>query len=141
MMMATPTEPATSEAAHLPSLIRALLADQSCYDHAVGDVRLIETHISWVLLTGEFAYKVKKPVDLGFLDFSTLELRQQACADEARLNRRLAPEIYLGVVAITGSQHAPRINGPGAAIEYAVKMREFPPDATLDRLDERGELG
>lgn len=140
-MMVTRTAPATREAAGLPLLIRALLADPACYGHAVGQVQLIETHISWVLLTGEVAYKIKKPVDLGFLDFSTLALRRQACADEVRLNRRLAAEIYLDVAAITGSSAAPRINGQGSAIEYAVKMRQFPPDATLDRLSERGELG
>jgi len=78
------------EAARLPPLIRALLTDPACYDHAVGNVQMVETHISWVLLTGEFAYKIKKPVGLGFLDFSTLALRQQACEDEVRLNRRLA---------------------------------------------------
>ncbi|MFZ2541052.1 MAG: AAA family ATPase [Gallionella sp.] len=139
--MASPTVPTTREAARLPLLIRALLSDPACYDHAVVQVQLIETHISWVLLTGKYAYKIKKPVDLGFLDFSTLALRQQACADEVRLNRRLAAEIYLGVVDITGSSAAPRINGQGSAIEYAVKMRQFPPDATLDRLSERGELG
>jgi aminoglycoside phosphotransferase family enzyme/predicted kinase len=141
MMMAKPTTPTESEAGDLPPPIRALLADPACYDHAVGQVRLVETHISWVLLTGRYAYKIKKPVDLGFLDFSTLALRQQACADEVRLNRRLAAEMYLGVVAITGSPDAPRINGQGSAIEYAVKMRQFPLDATLDKLDERGELG
>lgn len=130
---------ATTNQAELP-LIRALLKP-GCYGHAVGPIRLIETHISWVLLTGEVAYKIKKPVDLGFLDFSTLALRQQACADEVRLNRRLAAEFYLGVVAITGSPDAPHIDGQGEAIEYAVKMRQFPVDATLDRLDERGELG
>ena len=129
-----------------PPLIQALLTDPSCYDHPVAQVQLIETHISWVLLTGEYAYKIKKPLDLGFLDFSTLARRQQACADEVRLNRRLAPEIYLGVVAISGSPEAPHINGltvdgHSKPIEYAVKMRQFPPDATLDRLDERGELG
>lgn len=129
-----------------PPLIDTLLADPSCYDHAVAQVQLIETHISWVLLTGAYAYKIKKPLDLGFLDFSTLARRQQACAEEVRLNRRLAAETYLGVVAITGSPTAPHISdspadGLGAAFEYAVKMRQFPPDATLDRLDERGELG
>src|SRR3990170_8797532 len=133
MMMATRTVPATREAACLPLLVRTLLTGPACYDHAAGHVQLIETHISWVLLTGAYAYKIKKPVDLGFLDFSTLALRQQACADEVRLNRRLAAEMYLGVVAITGSPGAPRINGQGSAIEYAVKMRQFPPDATLDR--------
>lgn len=138
--MAPPTVPTTRKAAQLPQLIRALLTDPTCYDHAVQRVRLLETHISWVLLTGAYAYKIKKPVDLGFLDFSTLALRQQACADEVRLNRRLAADMYLGVVAITGSDDAPRINGQGSAIEYAVKMHQFLPEATLDRLDERGEL-
>ena len=139
-MMAIPTAPTKSEAEDLPPLILALM-EPTGYDHAVGQVQLVETHISWVLLTGVFAYKIKKPLDLGFLDFSTLALRQQACADEVRLNRRLAAELYLGVVAITGSADAPHINGQGSAIEYAVKMRQFPSGATLDRLDERGELG
>ncbi len=129
-----------------PPLIGTLLTDPSCYDHTVAQVQLIETHISWVLLTGEYAYKIKKPLDLGFLDFSTLALRQQACIEEVRLNRRLAAETYLGVVAITGNPTAPHISdsptvGRDEPIEYAVKMRQFPPDATLDRLDERGELG
>jgi len=127
--------------APLPPLIRALLTDPACYDHAESQVQLAETHISWVLLTGEFAYKIKKALNLGFLDFSTLALRQQACAEEARLNRRLAADIYLGVVAITGSPDAPRINGQDNTFEYAVKMRQFPPEDTLDRLSERGELG
>lgn len=125
----------------LPPLIRELLTDPACYDHAVGPVQLIETHISWVLLTGEYAYKIKKPLNLGFLDFSTLALRHQACADEVRLNQRLAAETYLGVAAITGDADAPQVNGQGEAFEYAVKMRQFPFAATLDRLDERGELG
>ena len=138
--------PATPQTEQLPPLIRALLAGPSCYEHAVAQVRLIETHISWVLLTGEYAYKIKKPLNLGFLDFSTLAQRKQACAEEVRLNRRLAPETYLGVVAITGSPEAPHINdhqigSRNEPIEYAVQMRQFPPDATLDRLDERGGLG
>lgn len=140
-MGTAPTATKLPDPARLPPLIRALLSDPSCYDHAVKDVQLAETHISWVLLTGEFAYKIKKPVDLGFLDFSTLALRRQACEDEVRLNRRLAPEYYLGVVAITGSPGAPGINGQSEAFEYAVKMRQFPPDATLDRIDKRGGLG
>lgn len=124
-----------------PPLIRALLNDPRCYDHAVSGLRLIETHISWVVLTGEIAYKIKKPVDMGFLDFSTLSLRQQACSDEVRLNRRLAADIYLGVVAISGNPDAPRINAAGLPFEYAVKMRQFHLEATLDHLDDRGELG
>ncbi|MFZ2300800.1 MAG: AAA family ATPase [Gallionella sp.] len=136
----------TTNHENLPPLIRALL-DTACYSHAAAQIELIETHISWVLLTGEYAYKIKKPVNLGFLDFSTLALRKQACSDEVRLNRRLAPELYLGVAAITGSANAPHVdcqleNPPTEEIiEYAVKMRQFSPDATLDHLDERGELG
>lgn len=121
-------------------LIQALLTCPDCYDHPITQLHLIETHISWVLLTGEFAYKIKKPVNLGFLDFSTLSLRRQDCEDELRLNRRLAPTFYLGVVTITGRPDMPRLNGSGAPIEYAVKMRQFPPDATLDQLAQRGEL-
>ena len=123
----------------LPQLIRSL-HDPACYDHAAGPVRVIETHISWVLLTGEFAYKIKKPLDLGFLDFSSLSKRLHACCDEVQLNRRLAPAIYLDVVPITGTPAAPRVNGSGETFEYAVKMRQFPPDATLDRLDAEGGL-
>jgi len=120
-------------------LIRSLNAP-GCYDHAAGPVQHVETHISHVLLSGEYAYKIKKPLDLGFLDFSTLDKRRHVCQEEVRLNRRLAPEFYLGVVPITGTPAAPRINGSGEAIEYAVKMRQFPPDVTLDCLETQGRL-
>lgn len=123
-----------------PPLIRTLLRNADCYDHAVDSLSCIETHISWVILTGRYAYKIKKPVNLGFLDFSTLASRQQDCMDELRLNRRLAGDYYLDVVAITGSVDTPYLNGTGEALEYAVKMRQFPPDATLDRLAARGKL-
>jgi aminoglycoside phosphotransferase family enzyme/predicted kinase len=122
-----------------PGLILSLGAP-SCYDHPVNQVRRVETHISHVLLTGEFAYKIKKPLNLGFLDFSTLDKRLHACREEIRLNRRLAPAFYLDVVPITGTPAAPHINGSGEAFEYAVKMRQFPPDATLDRLDAAGGM-
>jgi hypothetical protein len=122
-----------------PELIQSL-CDPACYDHPAGPVRHIETHISHLLLTGEFAYKIKKPLDLGFLDFSSLDKRLHACEEEVRLNRRLAPAVYLGVVPITGTPAAPRINGAGEAFEYAVKMRQFPADATLDQLDAQGRL-
>jgi hypothetical protein len=116
----------------LPALIQGLLLP-TAYPHPVGTVRLIETHISWVLIADEFAYKVKKPIDLGFLDFSTLDRRRFCCAEEVRLNRRLAPEIYLGSVPITGPVAHPRLDGEGPALEWAVRMRAFPADATLDR--------
>lgn len=111
-----------------------------CYDHPAGPIRHVETHISHILLTGEFAYKVKKPLNLGFLDFSTLDKRLHACQEEVRLNQRLAPAIYLGVVPVTGSPAEPHINGTGTPFEYAVKMRQFPPDATLDRLEADDQL-
>jgi aminoglycoside phosphotransferase family enzyme/predicted kinase len=108
------------------------------WPHPVRDLELIETHCSWVFLTGEFAYKIKKPVNFGFLDFSTLEKRRHCCREELRLNRRLAPELYLDVVPIAGSP--PRVGGPGAPVEYAVKMRQFDMDCGFDRLAQRGAL-
>jgi len=115
----------------LPALIEALLKP-AAYPHPATAVRLIETHISWVLLAGEFAYKIKKPIDLGFLDFSTLERRRFCCEEEIRLNRRLAPDIYLNTVAIRGTADQPRLQGDGEVIEWAVRMRAFPADSTLD---------
>ena len=90
-----------------------------------AEVVRIETHISTVLLAGDYAYKIKKPVDLGFLDFSTLERRRFCCQEELRLNRRLAPSIYLEVVSITGAPEHPALAGQGEIIDYAVKMRRF----------------
>lgn len=119
--------------------IQALMRARA-YPHPVTGPVLVETHISWVLLTGRYAYKLKKPVNLGFLDFSSLELRHRACLDELRLNRRFAPEIYLDVVPISGPVDAPVIGGAGPVIEYAVKMREFPQAAQLDRLLAAGQL-
>ena len=116
------------------------LLDPLRYPHPVPQVELVETHISWVLLAGEFAYKLKKPLDLGFLDFSTLAKRRACCEDELRLNRRTAPDIYLEVVPITGSEEAPAIGGAGAAIEFAVKMRRFDQDRLADRVAGRGDL-
>jgi aminoglycoside phosphotransferase family enzyme/predicted kinase len=110
------------------------------YPHGIQEIRTIETHISTVILTGEYAYKIKKPLDLGFLDFSTLERRRHFCEEEVRLNRRLAPGIYLGVVALTGDPSAPQIEGQGEAVEYAVKMRQFPQEGLLDTLLTQGAL-
>jgi aminoglycoside phosphotransferase family enzyme/predicted kinase len=100
------------------------------------EVVLIETHISSVLLAGGFAYKIKKPLDLGFLDLSTLERRRFCCQEEIRLNRRLAPDIYLEVVAVTGSPQKPVLGGDGEPLDYVVKMRRFPEAGLLsDHLD------
>jgi len=122
-----------------PELIRSLLKPD-VYDHPVKNLKLIETHISWVILSGPFAYKIKKPINLGFLDFSTLEKRQFCCNEELRLNSRLAAEIYLEVVPISGCMEQPVLHGPGVAIEYAIKMVQFPQQAQLDNMLANGEL-
>ncbi|WP_417383922.1 AAA family ATPase [Gimesia sp.] len=111
-------------------LIEAL-QNKSLYDHPVESFQLLETHISWVLLTGPYAYKLKKPVDLGFVDFSTLELREKYCHEELRLNRRLAPELYRKVIPITGSEESPQLNGTGEILDYAVQMVQFSQDRLL----------
>lgn len=121
------------------TLIRAL-QNPALYDHPVKDFQLVETHISSVLLTGDYAYKLKKPLDLGFLDFSTLAKRRHFCHEELRLNRRLASQIYLEVLPITGTPENPRFGGPGEPIEYAIKMRQFPQEAQLDRVLARAGL-
>lgn len=116
------------------------LCNPRLYPHPVGRVEVLHTHISSVLLAGEFAYKLKKPYDLGFLDFTSLPARKHYCEEELRLNRRFSPELYLEVVTITGTPDAPRWGGDGPAIEYAVKMRRFPADALLTEVIARGEL-
>jgi len=120
-------------------LIAALMRP-AAYPHPVARIELIETHISSVLLAGEFAYKIKKPVGLGFVDFSALSQRRFYCEEEVRLNRRTAPQLYLEVVPITGTESHPQFGGAGAALEYAVRMRRFPGGALLDVRARRGEL-
>lgn len=114
-------------------LILGLLRPQA-FPQPVPPARLIETHISWVIVAGEHAYKIKKPLRLDFLDFSSLQARRFYCQEELRLNRRLAPELYLEVVPITGSLEAPRFGGEGEVLEWAVHMRAFDPQSGLDKL-------
>ncbi len=118
----------------------AALQNPDVYDHPVDEVSLIETHISWVILTGEFAYKIKKAVNFGFLDFSTLTKRHYYCQEELRLNRRFAADLYLDVVGVTGSADRPVLQGPGEPIEYAVRMRQFPQQDLLSNIVVRHEL-
>lgn len=106
-----------------------------------ADVALIETHLSWVLLTPQHAYKLKKPVALGFVDFSSLEARKRACDDELRLNRRMAGSLYLGVLPVTGSVEAPRLDGEGPALDWVVKMQRFPAGALWSERIAAGTLG
>lgn len=120
-------------------LLSGLLRPEA-YPHATGRIELIETHISWVLLTGEFAYKVKKPVDLSFLDFRALERRRFFCEEELRLNRFWAPELYLDVVPIGMRDGQPRVGGNGTAVEYAVRMRQFDQALRLDHQLEASRL-
>ena len=116
------------------------LSDPRAFPQAPREVEVRQTHISVVFLAGPFAYKIKKPLEMGFLDFHTLELRRHFCEEEVRLNRRLAPSVYLGVVPIVRENGRVRIEGGGEPIEWAVKMTRLPDNATLERRLERGEL-
>lgn len=120
-------------------MIRALQTPEA-FSHPVSTFQLHETHISWVLLTGNYAYKFKKPVNLGFVDFTSLDRRRFYCEEELRLNRRLAPDLYLDVQAVTGSKDSPRIGDAGDPIEYCVHMRQFDQRDLLDQLAESGRL-
>ena len=130
--------PETTHPARLPDDATAQEATRTLV-HALREqlgaggvaVDLIETHISWVLLAGDTALKIKKPVRLGFLDFGSLTRRQHFCAEELRLNRRYAPTLYLDVVPISGSPEAPRLRGKGPPIEFALRMARFAPRALL----------
>lgn len=125
----------------LEPLVSSLLRPEAYPSGAAGPVELIQTHISYILLTPRFAYKIKKPVDFGFLDFTTLEKRLHFCTEELRLNRRLAPGVYLGVVKITEKSGEYLMEGEGGAVEYAVKMRRLPAGDMLDKRLAAGRAG
>jgi aminoglycoside phosphotransferase family enzyme/predicted kinase len=116
------------------------LKDPSTYGSNVNSVNVLQTHISYVALTGKFAYKIKKPVNFGFLNFSTLKKRKFFCEEEIRLNRRLCPEIYLDVVPITTRNDHLEINGNGKTVDYAVKMKEFPQENIMTNLLKKNKL-
>jgi len=134
----------------LTSLIESLKNPNNYPHHVQDTIKVIETQVSWVVLTGDFAYKLKKNVNFGFLDFSTLENRQFYCEEELRLNQRLAPDIYQAVVAICADAKNPELlsisaedyrnQPPANIVEYAVRMQEFDPDAGLDYLLEQGKF-
>ena len=116
------------------------LQNYGAFRHPVDNVDLIETHVSWLILAGDFAYKVKKPIKLDFLDFSSLERRRFFCEEELRLNRPWAPDIYLDVVPIVLAGDQPMFGGTGDAIDYAVRMRRFDQALRLDHQLDAGEL-
>lgn len=117
-----------------------LSAENLAFPYPASDVQFIQTHISLVFLAGDFAYKVKKPVRFLFVDYSTLEKRKTFCGREVELNRRLAPDVYLGVVPITRQGVTLSLEGEGEPVEYAVKMRRLPDENRLNRLLESNRL-
>lgn len=122
----------------LHSLIRAL-SDPAAYPAAPTAVEVRQTHVSVVFLAGDFVYKIKKPVDLGFVDFTTRDNRLHCCREEVRLNRRLAPRVYVGVVPVARTASGVRVEAEGEVLEWAVKMRRLPDEASLlHRLDRDG---
>ena len=122
------------------SSIFAAMERPEFYPHPVSEIEKRETHISKVFLTGRYVYKIKKPVDLGFLDFTTLEKRRYYCHQEVTLNRRLAPDVYLDVIPITLQDNRYFLAGSGLPVEYAVKMRQLPDDCSMRRMLRRGEI-
>ena len=130
---------ATTEAHTHPPLVEALL-DPDLYPQSDSQVELLETHVSYVFLVGDYVYKVKKPVDYGFLDFTTLARRRHFCEQEVELNRRMSPEVYLGVEEIRQEGGRYALTGPGQTVEYAVKMRRLPQKRSLDNLLRRNRV-
>lgn len=120
--------------------VLAALREAAAYPHPADEIRAIRTHVSLVFLAGELAYKVKREVRFPFLDQSTLERRRLCCEEEVRLNRRLSPELYLGVVPITADDAGIHVGGSGTVVEYAVKMRRLPEDRMLDTLLRAGRF-
>ena len=117
----------------LPEMVKALL-DSKAYPETSQQVELVQTQMSFIFLTDDYVYKVKKPINLGYLDYTTLDKRHFYCQREVELNRRLCPEVYLGVVPITQGRGDIIIGGQGEAIEYAVKMRRLSQEAMMDVL-------
>ncbi|GIX47209.1 MAG: kinase [Candidatus Tectimicrobiota bacterium] len=124
----------------LDPALRAALADPAFYPEPTTRVEVRETHISLVFLTDRYAYKLKKPVDLGFLDYSTLARRRFYCLQELLLNRRLSPDVYLAVLPIRRGPQGYVLDGEGALVDYVLKMRRLPDERTLQSLLQRGEV-
>jgi uncharacterized protein len=123
------------------SRLIAELSEPSAYPGPVAAVEVRQTHISVVFLAGDRAYKIKKPANMGFLDFTTLEKRRRFCDEEVRLNRRLAPSVYLGVVPVARSGGSLKVAADGEVVEWAVAMKRLPDEATLESRLAHGDIG
>jgi aminoglycoside phosphotransferase family enzyme/predicted kinase len=124
----------------IPALIEQML-QPGFYPHPVSEpIELIQTHVSYVLLTGDYVYKLKKPVNFGFLDYSTLEKRQHFCNEELRLNQRGASDLYLEVLPVCQEGEQYHLGGTGETVEYTLKMLQFPQDALLSTMFKQGTL-
>ncbi|HEY3307409.1 MAG TPA: AAA family ATPase [Desulfuromonadaceae bacterium] len=121
------------------TILKSLLKPEA-YPEPTHSVELIQTHVSWIFLTDNYAYKVKKPVDFGFLNFTTIDRRRFYCNEEVRLNRRLCPDIYEGVVELRETSSGAAFHGNGPIIDFAVRMKRLPADRMLDRLLAKGEI-
>jgi uncharacterized protein len=117
-----------------PSAVINALSQPDAYPDRPAEVSMRQTHISWLFFTEHFVYKVKKPVNFGFLDFVTLEARRHFCEEEARLNRRLASDVYVGVLEVKAANDHVRLGGPGETVDYALQMRRLPEDRMLPAL-------
>ena len=136
-----------SHSAEMPTFtdLLAALAHPACYPHHPANVEVMQTHISAVFLAGDEVYKLKKPVRFSFLDYSTLELRRHYCEEEVRLNHRLAPTVYLGVVPVLRTSDGYRVREAvnmqdATVVDYLVRMRRLPPERTLDALITNGQV-
>jgi uncharacterized protein len=125
--------------AKFPAYVRYLLQEGS-YPHPAADISLVQTHISFVFLAGDSVYKWKKPVDFGFLNFSTLEKRKFFCEQELLLNRRLCPDIYEELVTLTEEGEGFSLNGSGNVVEYGIKMKRMPEEKMMGRIMAGGQL-
>jgi len=136
---ADPDSTCLSRIVALPQHLQSLLSPRA-FPHPVNEVRLVETHISWLLLTGDLVYKIKRPVQFPFVDLRLAAHRDFLCHEEVRLNRRFAPTVYLGVSHITAGDQGVQIDGTGPALESCVRMRQFDSGQQLDRLLERNAI-
>lgn len=123
----------------MDDIVKALMSPEA-HEEDVSNIRMMQTAISYVFLTGKHVYKVKKPINLGFLDFTTLEKRKHFCEEELRLNRRLCEDMYLGVVPINKSDGKIKIGGKGKTVEYAVKMKEIGQKYIMTELLKKGQV-